>query len=66
MIYFDNKKVLVHKNIFGFSLIYDKMLTKHESIEMFFFSVKFKKEIKYLKISYYYMLHLFDRSKLHF
>ena len=36
MIYFDNKKVLVHKNIFGFSLIYDKMLTKHESIEMFF------------------------------
>ena len=29
MIYFDNKKVLVYKNIFGFSLIYDKMLTKH-------------------------------------
>ena len=36
MIYFDNKKVLVHKNIFWFSLIYDKMLTKHESIERFF------------------------------
>ena len=29
MIYFDNKKVLVYKNIFWFSLIYDKMLTKH-------------------------------------
>ena len=29
MIYFDNKKVLVDKNIFWFSLIYDKMLTKH-------------------------------------
>ena len=28
MIYFDNKKVLVYKNIFWFSLIYDKMLTK--------------------------------------
>ena len=29
MIYFDNKKVLVYKNIFWFSLIYEKMLTKH-------------------------------------
>ena len=29
MIYFDDKKVLVYKNIFWFSLIYDKMLTKH-------------------------------------
>ena len=36
MMYFDNKKVLVYKNIFWFSLIYDKMLTKHLSIERFF------------------------------
>ena len=28
MIYFDNKKTLVYKNIFWFSLIYDKMLKK--------------------------------------
>ena len=28
MIYFDNKKVLVYKNIFWFSLIYDKNVNK--------------------------------------